>query len=289
MMTKQEIVKKLTSVLLNYTQDNIEHIAGEIEKLWLQSDDLRSTRLVKEELKEKLHTSGVSLDVLKNMGKTTGKYAKGKENTFLPLAARLWENHGREGRIITAYLLGEIVLALPEPVFALSRTLALSTISWEDADNMIMSIEPAIRKAPDIYFPWLDEWFTDSCKWVRRIAITITGRLSMKRHDYTGLCLDKILINIKDEDIDVRRATSFAIRLCTRGDVKQVVEFIKKNTGGTAYGKIWVFSDVIRSMAMKFLPEFKGLLPLYEKWRIQLTDSKSIKSLEAAIKLLKQL
>jgi 3-methyladenine DNA glycosylase AlkD len=289
LMTKQDIVDKLNHLLSDYTPDTVTHIAGDIEKLWLQSDDLRTTRLIKEEQKKKLKASGVSLDVLKSIGKTIGRHAKGKEAGHLPLASRLWNNHNREGRIVAACLLGEIVLALPEPVFTLSRTLAASTISWEDADNMIMSVEPAVRKNPDVYFPMLDEWFKDSCKWIRRIAITIAGRLPMKKPGYTDLCLKKILVTIEDEDIDVRRATSFAIRLCARGNFKKVVEFVKRNTGGTAYGKIWVFSDVIRSMTKKFLPEFKEVLPLYEKWKAHLSDSKSIKSLDAAIKLLKQI
>ena len=287
-MTKEQIIEKLQILIKDYTPDCVQKSADDIENLWLKSDNKRETRLVKAELQEKLHIAGVNLDILKAMGKTIGKQAKGNEADILPLARELWDNHQREGRIVSAYLLGAIVIALPEAVFALSFALAKSTVSWEDADNMIMSIEPAVRKNPDVYFPWLDKWFVDPCKWVRRIAITITGRLAMKHKDYTGTCLEKILINIEDEDPDVRRATSFAIRLSTRGDLKEVITFLKKNAGGAGYGKIWVYADVIRSMTKKFLPDCKKLLPVYKGWQSGLTEAKAIRSLDAAIKLLEK-
>ena len=61
--------------------------------------------------------------------------------------------------------------------------------------------------------------------------MTAIGRLPMKRPEYTQTCLNIIIPCLDQEDLDVRRACSFAIRLSARGNIEKVVDFLKENIG----------------------------------------------------------
>jgi 3-methyladenine DNA glycosylase AlkD len=184
-------------------------------------------------------------------------------------------------------VLGQMVIDAPEQVVSVCKELVKTSISWEDCDNMMEGIEPLIRKEPELYLTMLDSWLQDENKWVRRCALTVIGRLPMKRPDYTAQCLDMVVPCLDDNDQDIKRAASFAIRMGARGDIEAVLTFIRTHATGTSPARIWVFSDVIRSMTKKFLPHFKDMLPVYEAWLHTVDNPRSQKSLQSAIRILK--
>ena len=132
----------------------------------------------------------------------------------------------------------------------------------------------------------LDRWVADPNKWVRRAGITVLARLPMKHPGYTETCLRMVEPALGDEDQDVRRAVSFAVRMGARGDPQDVVSFIRRQAHRTDAASIWVLCDAMRSMTRKFLPQFKGLLPVYENW-LTMVDPKSQRSVASAIKVLR--
>ncbi|HUT15036.1 MAG TPA: DNA alkylation repair protein [Anaerolineae bacterium] len=71
-------------------------------------------------------------------------------NDFIPLARALWDEYGREGRVIAAIPLGMMELAEPETVIRLLMDLCHTCITWEDADRLAMdALEPIVRKQPE--------------------------------------------------------------------------------------------------------------------------------------------
>jgi 3-methyladenine DNA glycosylase AlkD len=132
----------------------------------------------------------------------------------------------------------------------------------------------------------MKHWIEDSNKWVRRAGITVVARLPMKRSEYTETCLSMVEPALGDDDLDVRRAVSFAVRMGARGEPEAVVDFIKRQAHRTDDASIWVLCDAMRSMTKKLLPQFKELLPLYEHW-LELVDTKSKKSVASAINVLR--
>jgi 3-methyladenine DNA glycosylase AlkD len=146
-----------------------------------------------------------------------------------------------------------------------------------------------VRKYPD---QWLDEveaWLTDSNKWVRRAGITVAARLPMKHPSYTTRCLELAETLLLDEEIEVKKAVSFAIRLGARGEISAVVDFLHRNVPPQNPIATWVLCDVIRSMTKKFLPEFASILPLYEQWAADPDlASRDRRSVESAVKTLKK-
>lgn len=118
---------------------------------------------------------------------------------------------------------------------------------------------------------------------------TVIGRLAMKHPVYTVRCLKLTERLLWDEDMDVKRAVSFAIRISVRGEVKPVYEFMKRHVPPENPAATWVLCDVIRSMGKAFLGEFVPLLPLYEGWAtIPTLNTKDRKSTESAIKVLQR-
>jgi 3-methyladenine DNA glycosylase AlkD len=129
----------------------------------------------------------------------------------------------------------------------------------------------------------------DENKWVRRSGVTAVGRLTMKHPAYTAQCLKLTEQLLNDEEVDVKRAVSFAIRLSTRGEIAETRKFMEEQVPPSNPAATWVLCDVIRSMTKKFLPEFASLLPKYQQWATdpQLT-SKDRRSIESAIKTLEK-
>ena len=206
---------------------------------------------------------------------------------FLPLARLLWDEYGREGRLVASTFLGPMELAAPDTVIPVVREMARSCVTWEDCDQLAMrALEPVIRKEPETYLDLLEGWVADSNKWVRRAGITVVARLPMKHSEYTETCLRMVEPALGDEDLDVRRAVSFAVRLGARGDPKVVAAFIKSQAHRTDAASVWVLCDAMRSMTKRFLPQFKELLPIYEDW-LAVVDTKSQGSVASAIKVLR--
>ena len=90
-----------------------------------------------------------------------------------------------------------------------------------------------------------------------------------------------------DPDRDVKRALSFAVRLCARGEVEPVKQFVRDHADRTDADSLWVLCDVARSMTPAFLPEFVDLLPIYEAW-LETAEPKARRSVEGAIRVLER-
>jgi 3-methyladenine DNA glycosylase AlkD len=222
------------------------------------------------------------------MGKEIGKVARKRVADFIPLARHLWDEYGREGRIVAVTFLGPMELAAPDEVIPVLYQLAQTCIAWEDCDQLAMTaLEPIVRKDPEGYLDRLAPWVTDENKWVRRAAITAIGRLPMKRADYTARCLELVEPALGDSDLDVKRALSFAIRASARGRIAPVRDFVLAHRDATDPDSIWVLCDVIRSMTKAFLPQFVVLLPVYEAW-LETADARTKRSVESAINTLKK-
>jgi 3-methyladenine DNA glycosylase AlkD len=206
---------------------------------------------------------------------------------FLPLARLLWDEYGREGRIVASVALGRMELTDPNRVIPVIRELCRRCIAWEDCDQLAMQgLEPVVRKKPEVYLARLATWIAEENKWVRRAAVTVAGRLPMKRPEYTAQCLTLAEPLLTDPDLDVRRAVSFAIRFSARGDPALVREFLRQHAGSDDEATVWTLCDAIRSMTKSLLPEFAALLPVYEAWQEKLTG-KARRSIKSAVKTLR--
>ena len=282
------LIEEVRDVIAAYTPAECAKTASELQSIWLKAAPLKGTPPLKREAVERLRAIGTPVPVLKAIGKEVGKAARKRVDDFLPLMQLLWDEYGREGRIVAATALHPMELAEPEMAIPFVRELAKTSISWEDCDQLAMeALEPIVRKKPEKYLAALESWVRDENKWVQRAAVTVIGRLPMKRGEYTARCLEMIAPALGDPDRDVRRAVSFAIRMGARGDPAAVRTFIKRHSGSADPNVIWVMCDAMRSMTKKFLPQFKALLPVYERW-LEVADAKSRRSIEGAIKALRK-
>jgi 3-methyladenine DNA glycosylase AlkD len=229
---------------------------------------------------------GTPVPVLRAIGGEVGKRGRKQVGEFLALAQLLWETYGREGRLVAAVALGPMEVADPTRVVPLIYDLARTCEFWEDCDQLAMkALEPALRKDPATWLEPLGRWVGDENKWVRRAAMTAIGRLPMVHPEYTTRCVALVSPALGDPDTDVKRALSFAVRVCARGDTEAVKQFILDHRGVTDVDSLWVLCDVIRSMTPAFLPEFVDLTPVYEDW-LGTADARARRSVEAALRVL---
>ncbi len=263
--------------------------ADSLRALWLQSASV-SMGGIKAELREEQETVGISVRALKAIGKRIGKAAQKEVDRFWPLAQLLWDEYGREGRVVAVILMGKMQLTSPEKVMPQLRDLCATCVTWEDADRFAMdALEPIVRKKPGEWLGAIDPWLEDESKWVRRAGVTVIGRLPMKHPEYTSRALALAERLLYDEETDVKKAVSFAIRLAARGEIEPVRDFLAKHVPPQNATATWVLCDVIRSMTTSFLPGFLTLLPKYQEWsKDQTLSAQERRSIESAIKTLEK-
>lgn len=286
---KEDIRKEVSSILAAYDPAAPEGTASRLRHFWLGFEP-KSTAGIKAEQRVQQEKAGTPVPVLRAIGLEIGKPARKRVVDFIPLCRLLWEAYGREGRVVSVHALGKMELAEPERIVPLLLELCPSCLTWEDADQLAMrALEPIVRKDPDTWLPALEPWLADENKWVRRTGITVAGRLPMKHPAYTGQSLEMAERLLFDEETDVKRAVSFAIRLSARGSVDQTRDFLARHVPPDDPAATWVLCDAIRSMTKSVLPELASLLPLYEGWAADLAlSAKDRRSVESAVKTLQK-
>ena len=286
---KEEIPPQIQSILADYESNEPEITASALRTYWLTFEP-KSMGGIKAEQRQKQETIGIPVPVLQAIGKEIAKVAKKSVADYIPLACLLWNAYGREGRVVTVYPLGAMELVNPGVLVPIINDLCRSCITWEDADQLSMrALEPIVRKNPENWLPVLEPWLVDENKWVRRAGVTALGRLTMAHAAYTARCLEMAGILLNDKEMDVKRATSFAVRLSTRGEIAETRKFLERQVPPTNPAATWVLCDIIRSMTKKFLPEFNSLLPKYENWLADPDLSpKDRRSIESAVKTLQK-
>ncbi len=233
--------------------------------------------------------AGTPVPLLTAMGKEIGTLARKRIPDYLPLMRLLWADFGREGRLVAVVALGPMELAAPEVVIPVLREMAGSCEFWEDCDQLAMkALEPVLRRSPEKWLDPLGTWVLDRNKWVRRAGLTAIGRLPMKKAVYTERCVALVAPALGDPDLDVKRALSFALRVCARGDTEPVRRFILAHQDAVDVHSLWVLCDVMRSMTRTLLPAFADLLPVYRAW-LDLAAPQARRSVEAAIRLMEGL
>lgn len=281
---------EIEKIFSKYNYSDFTNLAIKISHLWEKGNITKGANLIKKEQREQSKFIGIDFKLLELIGKEICKNIKNIPIDFVPLAINLWKDFGREGRLISTYIFGQLILNKPDELITVCKDLVKDCASWEECDNMAMKgLEPIFRKYPEKYLDTLNTWVIDKNKWVKRTSVTIIGRLVMVKGEYTIKCLNMITPCLEDNDADVMKANSFALRVSSRGNLNELSKYIKENIGGDNYSKIWVFADFIKSMTKKFLPEFKELQPYYEKWRKTLSKAKSIKTIDSALKILESL
>lgn len=286
---KEKLTGELAEILPNYDSTLPGATADKLRDLWLQFDP-KSIEVIKAKLREQQETIGIPVPVLRSIGKAIGIEARRRVDEFLPLAQLLWDEYGREGRVVAAIPLGAMELTNPGRVVPLLREMCRTCLTWEDADRLAMdALEPIVRKKPEEWLDAVEPWLEDENKWVRRAGVTVVGRLPMKHPEYAAQCLVLIERLLHDDEDDVKKAVSFAIRLVARGNIRPVREFLSGRVPAKDPAAIWVLSDVIRSMTKDYLPQFLELLPLYERWAAdQSLNVRERRSVDSAIRTLKQ-
>jgi 3-methyladenine DNA glycosylase AlkD len=294
-MDKGEAALTTRTLLAGYDPANPAAMADALRKAWLAAAPPPPPELEpgqKAMLRDwgipdpNFEAVGTPVPVLTAMGKEIGKLARKRVGGFLPLAQLLWKAYGREGRIVAVVALGPMELADPERVVPVLYDLVQSCVFWEDCDQLAMkALEPVLRKDPENWLERLGPWVGDENKWVRRAAMTAIGRLPMKQPAYTARCVELVGPALGDPDTDVKRALSFALRLCARGDTAPVNAFVRAHRDMTDADSLWVLCDLMRSMTRTLLPYFSELLPIYQAW-LETAEPKARRSVAGAIRVL---
>ena len=284
-----EVAHQARSILAAYDPHAPHLGADELRQLWLQFEP-KSMAGIKAEQREQQETVGIPIPVLRLIGQEVAKVARRRVADLIPLTRLLWDRYGREGRVVALIALGTMEQAEPELIVPLLMELCRTCFTWEDCDRLAMdALEPVVRKNPQEWLGTMEPWLVDENRWVRRAGVTVVARLPMKHPAYTTRCLEMVEPLLAEEDTDVKKALSFAVRLAVRGEIAPVHEFLRAHVPPRNPAATWVLCDVIRSMTSKFLSEFRSLLPLYEQWAANpALSARDRRSVESAVEVLRR-
>ena len=211
---KAEIAKQVNQLIETYDPAEPGLTAASLRNLWLQYEP-KSIAGIKAELRAQQETVGIPVPVLKTIGRELAGVARKRVADFIPLMRLLWDEYGREGRVVALIPLGKMELAAPDTIVPLLMEMGRTCITWEDADRLAMdALEPIVRGQPEPWLSVMEPWLVDENKWLRRVGVIVVGRLPMKHPGYTARCLEMVEPLLLDEDVDVKKGVSFAIRLC---------------------------------------------------------------------------
>lgn len=97
-----DIKERVGQILAEYDPTAPEITADALRDLWLRFDP-KSLGGIKAEDRQKQETVGIPVKVLRKIGKEVGKAARKRVDDYLPLARLLWDEYGREGRVVAVY------------------------------------------------------------------------------------------------------------------------------------------------------------------------------------------
>ena len=284
-----DLKEQITDIVAAYDPADPKTTADALREAWLQLE-AKSIAGIKAEERTKQETVGISVPELKKIGKVVALAAGKRVDDFVPLTRLLWDDYGREGRVVALIPLGRMELAAPETIIPMLYEMCKTCYTWEDADRLAMdALEQIVRKYPDRWLPEIEPWLADENMWVRRSGVTVVGRLPMKHADYAARCLELAEPLLDHEETEVKKAVSFAYRLIAKGDTGVIVDFLDRSVPPENPVATWVLCDTIRSMATKLLPDFVSLIPNFEEWAADPDlDARDRKSVESALKKLRQ-
>lgn len=179
------------SALAGYAPERAQEAAAALGRIWLaETPPLES---MPPQISSGLRVAGTPVSVLDAIGKEVGREARKRVDRFLPLAQLLWDEYGREGRVVAATMLGPMELAAPDKLLPVLPTLAETCAGWEDADQFAMrAVEPVVRKDPAGYLERMGQWVADPNPWVRRVGVTVLARVPMKHPGLAARCLELV-------------------------------------------------------------------------------------------------
>ncbi|MBN1123067.1 MAG: DNA alkylation repair protein [Anaerolineae bacterium] len=284
-----DLKEQIAAIVAAYDPANPRPTADALREAWLQFEP-KSIAGIKAKERAKQETVGIPVPELKKIGQELARSAGKRVDDFIPLTRLLWDDYGREGRVVTLIPLGKMELAAPEKIIPILYDMCKTCYTWEDADRLAMdALEQIVRKKPDQWLAVLEPWLADENMWVRRAGVTAVGRLPMKHADYAARCLEMTEPLLDHEETEVKKAVSFAYRIIARGDTGVIVDFLDRNVPPDNPVATWVLCDTIRSMATALLPDFVSLIPNFERWAADPDlGSKDRKSVESALAKLRQ-
>src|SRR3972149_4240725 len=95
-----DIAARTASMIKGYTSSKPEVTASALRKYWLEFESKKGSELIRAEQRAQLAAVGIPIPILKAIGAEIAKAARKDVSGYVPLAQRLWDDYGREGRVV---------------------------------------------------------------------------------------------------------------------------------------------------------------------------------------------
>jgi 3-methyladenine DNA glycosylase AlkD len=216
------------------------------------------SEFLKEEKTNKLKLTPTPL--LNSIGREMGKLLI-KDDWGFKRLIELWKRGMRDERLIVISALGEMSKRNYEnsKLFVLN---ILNDISdWEICDQLALRVvvNLAIRN-PKEMLSLMHGWIKSPNKWIRRLAIaTIPPYIRAKKAE-SKICLQLLNEAMKEEDRDVKKAVSWALREITKKDPESVYKFLQKWARVEDKNVRAVIKDGMKKLPEEKQEEIKSLL-----------------------------
>jgi 3-methyladenine DNA glycosylase AlkD len=245
-MRKGEILKLSKSIFEELKERDIDSVISLISKE------------LKKEKTNKLQITKTPL--LNSIGKELGKLLA-KEKWRFERLTELWGKGKRDEKLIVISALGEI----SKKDYKNSKQFVLNVlkdiIDWEICDQLSLKVivNLAVQNQKEL-FSLMHEWITSKNKWIRRLAVATIPPFIRAKGMESKICLKLLNKAMKEEDRDVKKAISWALREITKKDPKSVFEFLQKWAKVDNKNTKWIIKEGMKKLAKKEQEKLKSLI-----------------------------
>lgn len=198
--------------------------------------------------------------LLNFIGDGLGKMLIRKEWSFDRLM-ELWREGKRDERLIIASALGR----LSRVDYENSKSFVLSILNdlsdWEICDQLALkAVVNLVVQNKNEMFSLMEEWVKSENKWVRRLAVATIPPYIRAEKTESKVCLQLLDKVMKEEDKDVKKAISWALREITKKDPEAVFNFLQKWAKTKDKNTRWIIKEGMKKLQKEKQEEIKSLL-----------------------------
>lgn len=201
-----------------------------------------------------------STPLLNFIGDGLGKMLIGKEWSFDRLM-ELWGEGKRDERLIIASALGR----LSRVDYENSKSFVLSILNdlsdWEICDQLALKavVNLVVQNKNEMFY-LMEEWVKSENKLVRRLAVATIPPYIRAEKTESKVCLQLLDKVMKEEDKDVKKAISWALREITKKDPEAVFNFLQKWAKTKDKNTRWIIKEGMKKLQKEKQEEIKSLL-----------------------------
>jgi len=188
---------------------------------------------------------GIKVPDLKKIASETVKLCKDEKGKAFALLESIWSDGTREGRQISAEILGKISSKYPEEAFEFIQKRLKHIGDWELCDRLAcVSMRNLLKNDFAKFKKLIPAWIGSENLWIRRFGTVCLVTLTHLGHSSTEYIIKNLEKVMKDEEYYVKKSAGWVLRELTKHyDPEIAYKFMLKYSKTQDKNTKWILRD----------------------------------------------